>query len=113
MSLLTIDEGHAWTIWTSFTNTLQIAIKKLATSNLEALLDHLGSVLVHAVLSREAENVVNSATTIRGSAMFADVLNAPIAKLTMGDDINAGEHLVDARTLRAVSKGNLIHSVGD
>jgi hypothetical protein len=31
--------------------------------------------------------------------MFADVLDAPVAKLPVSDDVDAGEHLIDARTL--------------
>lgn len=32
--------------------------------------------------------------------MFADVLDAPVAELAVGDDIDAGKDLVDARTLK-------------
>jgi uncharacterized protein YunC (DUF1805 family) len=46
--------------------------------------------LVHAVFGTETKNVVDGAATISGSAVFADVLNAPIAELTVGDDIDAG-----------------------
>jgi hypothetical protein len=59
--------------------------------------------LVHAVLGAEAKDVVNGATSVSGSAMLADVLNAPVAKLTVGDNIDAGQHFVDAGTLLSVS----------
>jgi hypothetical protein len=32
--------------------------------------------------------------------MLADMLNAPVAELTVGDDVDTGEDFIDARTLR-------------
>jgi len=34
--------------------------------------------------------------------MLADVLNAPVAELTMSDNINAGKNFIDARALPAL-----------
>ena len=36
--------------------------------------------------------------------MLANMLDAPVAELTVGDDIDTGEHLVDAGTLMPVSR---------
>jgi hypothetical protein len=87
----------------SFADALQVTIKEVVSPNLEALLDHLGGILVHAVLGGEPKNVVGGATTIWWSSMFADVLDAPVAELAVGYDINTGEHVVDAGTLPTVS----------
>jgi len=43
--------------------------------------------------------MINCTTHVIWSAMLADVLNAPVAKLTMGDEIDVGKHLFDALTL--------------
>jgi hypothetical protein len=83
----------------TFTDTLQVPIDELVTANLQALLNHFGSVLIHAVLGGETKNVVDSTASVSGSSMFADVLNAPVSKLAMGDNIDTSKDLVDARTL--------------
>ena len=96
---LTVNQGHARTIGTTLAHALQISVKELGVTNLETLLDDLGSILIHAVLGGEAEDVVDGTTTIGGSPMLTDVLDAPVAKLTVSDDIDAGEDFVNARTL--------------
>lgn len=37
--------------------------------------------------------------------MLTDMLDAPVAELAVGNDIDAGEHLVDAGTLTLVNRG--------
>jgi hypothetical protein len=32
--------------------------------------------------------------------VLADVLDAPVSKLSMGDQVNVDQHLLDARTLQ-------------
>ena len=98
-SPLTVDERHARAIGTSLADTIQVPVQKLATTNLEAFLDDLGGILVHAILCTEAEDVVNGATTVGGRAMLADVLNAPVAELAVSNNVDAGQDLIDARTL--------------
>jgi hypothetical protein len=44
--------------------------------------------------------MIDSATTVRWQPMLADMLNAPVAKLSMSNNIDAGEDLVDAGTLQ-------------
>lgn len=44
--------------------------------------------------------MVNRAATVSWSTMLADVLDAPVAKLTVGDNVDTIEDLCDARTLR-------------
>jgi len=43
--------------------------------------------------------VISGAGTIWDGAVLADVLNAPVAELTVSDDVDTGENLIDARTL--------------
>jgi len=100
---LTINKRHAWTVRASLAHTVQVPLQELVTTNFEALFDDLGSVLVHAVLCTETEDVINGTTTVSGRTMFADMLDALVAELTMGDDIDAGKHLVDAGTLSSFS----------
>jgi uncharacterized protein YunC (DUF1805 family) len=100
---LTIDQRHAGTVLATFADPLEIAVEKVIATNFQALLDDLGCILVNAVVCGKSKDVVDSAATVGGSSMFADVLDAPIAELAMRDHINTGQHLVDARTLLRVS----------
>ena len=43
--------------------------------------------------------MVNGTAAIARSAVLADVLDAPIPKLTMGDNINVSKNLLDAWAL--------------
>lgn len=43
--------------------------------------------------------MVNRTAAVSRSTMLADVLNAPIAELTMRDDVDAGEDFIDTRAL--------------
>jgi hypothetical protein len=94
-----VNQGNARTIWTTLADTIKVATKEFNTTNLEALLDNLGSELVHAVLRSIADDVVNCPAPISGSAVFADVLNAPVAKLTVSNNIDALEDFFNAGTL--------------
>jgi hypothetical protein len=102
-STLTVNQRHAGSVRTAFADALQVTIQKLAVANLEALFDYLGSILIGTVLSGEAKNVVDSTAAVSGSSMFADVLDAPVSELTMGDDIDAGKYFVDTGALVMVS----------
>ena len=96
---LTVNQRHAWTILASLADPLKIAIKELITTDLETFFNHLGSILVRAILGSKSKNVVNCPATIRRRSMLTDVLNAPIAELSVGDDIDASEYFIDAGTL--------------
>ena len=95
----TIDQWDARPIGTTFTDTLEVSLQKFRSSNFEAFFDNLGSELIHAVLGCIAEDMVDSAASISGSAMLADVLDTPVPKLPMGNDVDAVENFVDAWTL--------------
>jgi hypothetical protein len=87
---LTVNQRHARSVRTSLTDTIKVAVQKFVTANLEALLDNFGSILVHAVFGTETKNVVDGAAAIRGGAVFANVLNAPVAELTVSNNVDAG-----------------------
>jgi len=94
-----VDEWDTWAIISSLANAVEITAEKLNTSNLEAFLNNLRSELVHAVLRGVADDVVDSTSAICWSTMLTDVLNAPVAKLSMSNDVNAGKDLLDAWAL--------------
>lgn len=101
-SRLTVDQGHAGTVGTTFADALQVLVQEVGVTNLQALLNHLGGILIGAVLSCEAKDVVNGTAAIGRGTMLADVLNAPVAELAMSNHIDASEDFVDARTLSQV-----------
>lgn len=94
-----VDEGDAGTTNAALADTVKVASEKLGTPNLEALLNYLGSKLVHAILGGVADDVVDSPAAVSRGAMLADVLDAPIAKLAVGDDVDVREDLLDTGAL--------------
>lgn len=98
-----VDERDPGTIRTAFTNTVKIPVEKFVSSNLEALFDDLGSILIHAVFGGILDDDVDSSTAIHRGTVFADVLDAPVSKLTMSDEINVFQNFVDARALEEKS----------
>jgi len=94
-----VDEWDTWTVRASFADTIEISAEKFDTTNLKALLDNLGGKLIHAVFRCVSDDVVNSTAAISWGTMLADMLDAPVAKLTMSDDINAGENFLNTWTL--------------
>lgn len=90
-----VDERNAWAIWATFADTVKVAAEKLNTTNLETLLDDLGSELIHAVLRSVSDDMVDGAAAIGWSAMLADVLDAPVSKLSVGDDVDAAKDLLN------------------
>lgn len=94
-----VDERNAGTIWTSSGDDTQILIQELVTANLEAFLNNLGRELINAVVIRVVEDVVDNAALVRRRAVLAEVLDTPVAELTMRNEINVGDHLFDGRAL--------------
>jgi len=47
--------------------------------------------------------VVDCTATVSGQPMFANMLNAPVAKLSMGDEVDASKDLIDAGALLRIS----------
>ena len=94
-----VDKRHAWAIRTSFADDVKVAVEEFGAADLEALLDDLGSKLIHAVLCSVAQDVIDSTIAVRKGAVLTDVLDAPVAELPVSDDIDASKNLIDARTL--------------
>jgi len=80
-------------------DTIEITTQKINSTYLKTLLDNLRGKLVHAVLGCITDDMVNGSTTISWSTVLANVLNAPIAKLAMGDNVNASKDLLNAGAL--------------
>lgn len=94
-----VDEGNAWTVWTAFADAVQVAAEKLHSTNLETLLNYLGSELVHTVLRGVSDDMIDGAAAVGWSTMLADVLNAPVSELTMGDNVDAAKDFLNTWTL--------------
>lgn len=94
-----IDERNAWTIWVSRGNDPKVAIKKLDATDLEALLNDLGSKLIDAVAVGVDKDMIDDTTFVGRRAMLAEMLDAPITKLAMSNEVNADDHFFDSRTL--------------
>ena len=94
-----IDERHARAVSASLADTVKVTVEELSATDLEAFLDNFAGELVHTVLGSEAKDVVDGVVAVRDGAVLANVLDAPVAELTMGDNVNAGKDLVDAWTL--------------
>lgn len=94
-----VNEWHTRALWARFAHAVEVAVEEVVATNLQTLLDNLGGELIHAVLGGEAENMVDRAGAVWNGAMLADVLDAPVAELAVGDDVNACKHFGDARAL--------------
>ena len=55
--------------------------------------------MVHAIFGGIPENMVNRTASILRSSVFANMLDAPISELAVGDNVNAGEDFIDTRSL--------------
>ena len=94
-----VNEWDPGTVRTALAHTVKVSTKEFSTTNLETLLNNLRGELIHAILRRIADHMVNSTAAVGRSTMFTDVLNAPVAELTMGNYVDVGENLFDAGTL--------------
>lgn len=94
-----INEWDAWAVVAAFANTIKISSKKLHTANLETFLNNLGGELVHAILRCIANDVINSTAAVDRRSMLANVLDAPISKLAVGNDVDTSKNFFDAWAL--------------
>ena len=94
-----VDEWNAWTIWAAFADTVEVAAEKLNAANLEALLDDFGRELIHAVLGSVSDDMIDGAAAISRSPVLADMLNAPVSKLAMSDDVDAAKDFLNTWAL--------------
>jgi hypothetical protein len=80
-------------------NDGEVTLEELNTTNLQALLDNFGGKLIDAIAVRVAKDVVNDSALVWRGAVFAEMLNAPVSKLAVGDEINVGDDFLDGRAL--------------
>ena len=94
-----INQRNAGAVAASLANSIKISTQELGTTNLETLLHNLGGKLVGAILRSVSNDVVDGPAAVRGSAVFADVLDAPVSELAMGHNVDVGENFFNAGTL--------------
>lgn len=95
-----VDQRDPRAVEAAFADAVQIASEEIGAANLETLFDNLGGELVHAVLGSITDDVINSPAAVRRSPVLADVLDAPVSKLSVGDQVDVDQHLLNARTLQ-------------
>ena len=98
-----VDKWDAGAILAPLADSVEVAAKEFCASNLEALLDYLGGELVGAVLGRIPDNVINGAGAVGRAPVFADMLDTPVSKLSMSDNVDVGKYFFDARALGHLS----------
>jgi len=94
-----VNQGNPGTVMAAFANSVKIPAKEINSTNLEALLDNFGSKLIHAVLRSISDDMINCTTTISRSSMLTNMLDTPVSKLSMSDNIDACKHLLDTWSL--------------
>ena len=94
-----VNQWNTWSIKAALADSVEVTAEKVDTTNLKAFLNDLGSELIHAIFRSIANDMINSSATVSWSAMLANMLNAPITKLAVSDDVNACEDLFDAWAL--------------
>lgn len=80
-------------------NDAEVAFKELNTTDLEAFFDNFGSELIDTVAVGIAKDMVNDSALVWGGAVLAEMLNAPISKLPVGNEINVVDDFFDGRAL--------------
>ena len=80
-------------------HSIEISTKKFRASDLQAFLNYLGGILIHAVLCRVSDDMINCSTSIGRSAVLANVLDTPVTKLAMSNDVDVGKDFLDAGAL--------------
>lgn len=94
-----VNQGDARTVETTLADSVKVAAKKLGASDLEAFLNDLGSELIHGILRSVSNDMINGTAAVRRSTMFANVLDAPVPKLAVRDDVDVGKDFLDAWAL--------------
>lgn len=96
-----INQRDSGTVYAAFADSVKVSCQEISSADLQALLNYLGSILVHTVLCCVANDVVNCSASVSWRAMLTDVLDAPVSKLAMSNNIDVGEDLLNARTLES------------
>lgn len=94
-----VNQWNTRTVKTTLADSVKVAAKKLGASDLEAFLNDLGSELIHGILRSVPNDMINGTAAVRRGTMLANVLDAPVAKLTVRHDVDVGKDFLDARAL--------------
>lgn len=94
-----VNQGDSSAVTTTFADAIEVAPEKLGSSNLETFLNDFGCKLIGTVLSCVPNDMIDSAASVRRSAMFTNMLNAPVSKLTVRHNVNVGKYFFNARSL--------------
>lgn len=97
-----IDERDARTVMTTLADAVEVTAQEFGAANFEALLNYLGSELICAVFCGVANHMVDGTAAVGRGAVLANVLDAPVAKLAMGDDVDVGEDFLNAWALSSL-----------
>ena len=85
---LTVNQRHPWSICTTGTHSRQVAIQKFRAANLQAFFHDLRGKLIHAEIDGPEKDMLNSTALVMGGTVLANVLNAPISELAVGEHVN-------------------------
>ncbi len=77
----------------------KVAFHEFGTTDLQTFLDNFGSKLVDAVVVGICKNVVDHTAFVRWGTMLTQMLDTPVAKLTVSDEVNAPNDFLDGWTL--------------
>lgn len=100
---LTINQGHSRPVSTARADSREVAIQELCASYLQAFLHNFGGKLIHAVIDGVMDDMLDCATLVMGSAVLTNMLDAPVAELTVSEYINLCYDFFNGRSLFAVS----------
>lgn len=95
-----VDQRNAWTVETTLADSVKVAAKKLRASDLETLLNDFGSELIHGILCSVTNDMIDSTAAVGRGTVFADMLDAPVAKLAVRHDVDVGKDFFNAWTLQ-------------
>lgn len=95
-----VDQWNTRTVKTTLADSVKVAAEKLGASDLEAFLNDLGSELIHGVLRSVPNDMINRTAAVRRGTMFANVLDAPVAKLAVRHDVDVGKDFLNAWALQ-------------
>lgn len=100
---LTVYQWHPRPVGTTRADAREVAIQKFRTPYLQAFFDNLRGKLIHAVIDRALKDMLGGATLVMRSAVLANVLDTPVAKLTVGEVIDLGYDFFNCGSLLVVN----------
>jgi hypothetical protein len=94
-----INQRNARAIWACGSDDAKVVPEELNTANLQTLLDNLGGKLIGAVAVGIAKDVVDDSALVWRGAVLAEVLDAPVSELPVGDEINVCDNFFNGGAL--------------